>query len=356
MAPYLIISLLLVFLTLFDKTKLESVFYWMLVLILLIFSGFRVGGTGQADYYNYLFFYSLYTSFQDVLLGIGAVEIGFRMLSYIGNSLNLEGQFIIISMALLAFVPVVLLIKKYSFYPIASLVFLMPYFFTMNMHSSRTSAAAGLGLLAIHYFYQSKRILYILFFFLAMSFHTSAICLVFILLTKLNYRKLLFLLILSSVIGLILNPLFLIANIVDLIGLNQVANKILSYQGSEKFGYGMAIYDPRIILNIIICLLIYNIKSSTHSSLINFYYKTYFIGTICLVLFSSLTIVAWRVSYFFLISAVIVLPALSKHYNNRFFERIAAKRLMSTIMVFIYLMYFLPIIISALPYEFYFKI
>lgn len=356
MAPYLVVTLSILFLTLFDRTKLESVFYWTLVIILLVFSGFRIGGTGLNDYDNYLFFYSLFTNFQDTLMGIGNAEIGFRILSYIGNSLHLEGQFIIVSMALIAFIPIAFLVKKYSFYPIASLIFLMPYFLTMNMHSSRTSVAAGLGFLAIHYFYQSKRILYILFFCLAMSFHTSAICLLLVLLTKLEYRKLLLLLVISFILGAFIGLLPLIAAILDLLGLNRVAYKIISYGGSEQFGQRMAIYDPRIILNTIICLLIYNIKSSVSSDRINFYYKTYFIGTITLIAFSSITIIAWRVSYFFLIAAVLVLPALSKHYNTRFFESLSTRRLMSTIMIFIYFLYFLPIILIAEPYEFYFKL
>lgn len=356
MTPYLVVSTLLLLLTLFDRSKLETLFFWVISSILLIFSAFRIGGTGTADYDNYLFFYSLFTNLQDSLRGIGNVEIGFRMLSYIGNTFHFEGQFIIVAMATLSLVPIVFLVKKYSFYPIASLVFLMPYFFTMNMHSSRTAVAGALGLMAIHYFYKSNRVLCILFFLLALSFHSVAICLVLILLTKLDYRKLLMLLVISFILSAFLSLLPLIATILDLLGLGNIASKIISYQGSEKFGYRMAIYDPRIILNTFICLLIYNIKGSIKSDLIDFYYKTYFIGTISLIAFSSLTIVAWRVSYFFLITAVLVLPALSKHYNTRFFESLSTKRLMSTMLVFVYFLYFLPIILTAQPYEFYFKL
>lgn len=356
MTPYLVVSTFLLLLTLFDRSKLETLFFWVISSILLIFSAFRIGGTSTGDYDNYLFFYSLFTDFQDAVRGIGNVEIGFRMLSYIGNTFHFEGQFIIAAMAFLSFVPIVFLVKKYSFYPIASLVFLMPYFLTMNMHSSRTSVAAALGLLAIHYFYKSNRALYILFFLLAFSFHSSAICLLLILLTKLDYRKLLMLLVISFIISIFVSLLPIIAALLDLLGLGSIANKITSYQVSERFGYKMAIYDPRIILNTIICLLIYNIKGSVSSDCINFYYKTYFIGTIILITFSSLTIVAWRVSYFFLITAVLVLPALSKHYNTRFFESLSTKRLMSTMLVFVYFLYFLPIILTAQPYEFYFKL
>lgn len=356
MIPYLIVTLSLVFLTLFDRSKLEPFFFWVISCILLIFSAFRIGGTSTADYENYLFFYSLFTDFKDVLGGIGHAEIGFRALSYIGNTFHFEGQFIIVAMATLSLVPIVFLVKKYSFYPIASLVFLMPYFLTMNMHSSRTSVAAAFGLLAIHYFYQSNRALYTLFFLLALSFHSSAICLILILLTKLDYRKLLMLLVVSVIVGAFVNLLPLIAAILELFGLSIIANKITSYQGSEDFAYRVLIYDPRIILNIIICLLIYNIRSYVNSDRISFYYKTYFIGTILLIALSSLAIVSWRISYYFLITAVLVLPALSKHYNSKFFESLPAKRLMSTIMIFIYFLYFLPLILTAQPYEFYFKL
>lgn len=354
MLPYMVITILLMFVTLFDKTKLQTLIFSFFSSILLVFSAFRIGGTGEGDYYNYLYFYSLITDWEDVFESKINAEIGFRFFSYLGNTLNFDGQFIIIVMAILSFVPLLILIKKYSYYPIASLIFLMPYFLTMNMHSTRTAVAAGLGLVFIHLYYKSQKISAFIFFVIALSFHSSAICLLLIVLTRLGYRKLLILLILSLLIGSILNPLNLISQAFSIMGLSKFAMKVVSYEGSSDYGYSMSIYDPRIVMNLLICLLIYNIRNSVTNKQDIFYFKVYFIGTIFLIAFSSLTIVAWRVSYYYLISVVFVLPSLCTYYNYKIFQSLQAKRIMSFIMIFIYFIYSVPLIIAAQPYEFYF--
>lgn len=354
MLPYMAITVLLVFSTLFDKTKLETVIFWIFSAVLLAFSAFRIGGTGEGDYYNYLYFYSLITDWKDIFESRVNAEIGFRFFSYLGNMFNFDGQFIIIVMAILSLLPLSILIKKYSYYPIASYVFLMPYFLTMNMHTSRTAVSASFGLVFIHLYYKERKTLAAIFFMAALSFHSSAICLLLILLTRLSYRKLLILLTISFVIGTVLNPLNLIAELFNVMGLSRFAIKVISYQGSSEFGYNINVYDPRIIINFLICLLIYNTRNSVNNEQDIFYFKIYFVGTITLIAFSSLAIVAWRISYYYLISATFVLPSLCKYYNYQIFQSLQAKRMMSAFMLFIYFIYSLPLIIGAEPYEFYF--
>lgn len=54
MLPYILLTLIVGFATLFDKLKYQNTIFMFLSLVMLIFSGFRVGGTGIGDYDAYL--------------------------------------------------------------------------------------------------------------------------------------------------------------------------------------------------------------------------------------------------------------------------------------------------------------
>lgn len=354
MLPYIGVLLLLFYSVIFDRTKYEKVVFHFLSLILLAFCAFRVGGTGPADYDAYLRLYTKVANWEDVMDPTIHAELGFRLLSFIGNTVNYEGQFIIFSMALLSIIPVLWLINKYSYFPIASLLFWMPYFLTMNMHSSRISVAASFGLLFIVSFYKFKKINCLIFFLLALLFHSSAICLLLIFLTRLTYRTLLVSILLALLLSSVISPFILIADVFSLLGLEHIAWLIKSYISSEDYGYPMKLYDPRIILSLMSVFLIYNIRKSISLSFESYIFKVFFVGVILMLAFSSVTIIAWRLSYFYLVSCVLVIPLICKYYNFRFFNSLRCVRVMSIFFSFIYALYTLPIIIGAEPYSFYF--
>ncbi|MCS6237817.1 EpsG family protein [Shewanella baltica] len=354
MLPYIFFIIVLLISTIFDKTKFEKLTFLILSLFLLTFSAFRVGGTGLADYDAYLRLYSKIVNWESVIDPTIHAELGFRLLSFIGNAAGFEGQFIIFSMALLAAIPVLWLINKYSYYPIVSLLFWTPYFLTMNMHSSRISVAVSFGLLFIISFYESRKLSSVILFLIAVSFHSSAICLFLVFLTCFTYRTLLVLIVLALLFGLVFNPFFLIANVFSLIGMDHIAWLIKSYISSEDYGYPMKLYDPRIILSLMTTLLIYNIRKSVIHGFDSYIFKVFFVGVFLMIAFSSVTIIAWRLSYFYLVSCVLVIPLICKYYNFRFFNSFGHIRMMSVFYSFVYVLYTLPIILGAQPYRFYF--
>lgn len=353
MLPYIGVLLLLFYSVIFDRTKYEKVVFLSLSLMLIVFCAFRVGGTGPADYDAYLRLYTKVASWESVIDPTIHAELGFRILSFIGNVSGFEGQFIIFSMALLSMMPIFWLINKYSYYPIVSLLFWVPYFLTMNMHASRVSVAASFGFLFIVSFYKSNKFTCITFFLLAFLFHSSAICLLFIFLTRFSFRTLGSFIILALFFGIALNPLFLIADIFKIIGMDHIAWLIKSYISSEDYGYPMKLYDPRIILSLMSVFLIYNIRKSINHSFDFYIFKVFLVGVILMVAFSSVTIIAWRLSYFYLISCVLVIPLVCKYYNFRLFISFGRIRIMSLLYSFIYTLYTLPIILGAQPYKFY---
>ena len=149
MTPYFTLLFTLAIATLFDGKKIDKILFIILTFVMLLFSAFRVGGVGLGDYDAYLRLYLLTDTFEKVINPEVHAEIGFRFISFLGNFFGFGEQYIIIVMAMLALIPVAYMIYKYSPYKILSLIVWMPYFLTMNMHSSRTSVAASFGLLFI---------------------------------------------------------------------------------------------------------------------------------------------------------------------------------------------------------------
>lgn len=354
MLPYISIVFLLLAFSVFDKTKFENIVFIFFSFSLMIFSGFRVGGTGPGDYDAYLRLFYQVSDWHSVTDSKIHAEIGFRLMSYWGNLMNFDGQFIILTMALLSSLPIIIVIKKYSYYPVLSLIVWMPYFFTMNMHSSRIAVSAAFCLCFFISIYYRRFIFSVFFSVTAIAFHTSSLAIILLFLVRFKIKTLFFLFMLSFVVGGLFSPFPLLTHILSIIGLERASWFVESYMLSSDYGYPMPIYDPRILLVCIILFLIYNIRRSILESFHEYIFKLTFIGGIIILLFSSVTIMAWRVSYLFLLSTVISIPILCQYYNYRLFYFLNAKRIASIIFGVVYLIYALPIVFSSLPYQFYF--
>lgn len=353
MFPYILLLVTILLMTLFDGKKYDKIIFSLLVLWMFIFAAFRVGGTGTGDYDAYLRLYSLTDTFEKVLNPEIHAEIGFRILSFLGHFLGFSGQYIIVAMAFLSIIPVTYVIYKYSPYKILSLLVWMPYFLTMNIHSSRTSVAAGFGLLFILYFYRRKLMLALGCILLAISFHTSALILMGVLLYRLSLQKLLYILLVSSVFVFLTYPLELIYKFLDLLGLTSISYSIQEYILSESYGYPMALYDPRLMISFFVIFLIVNYKKYIEQYFPMYYFKIYFVGFTLMILFSSVTIIAWRGGYFLLLVSVIVIPMIAKVYNDSIYRKITINRVMSFFMTITYTLYSLSIILKAEEYNFF---
>ncbi|EKO3621481.1 EpsG family protein [Vibrio metschnikovii] len=354
MLPYISIIFLLLAFSVFDKTKFENIAFIFFSFALVIFSGFRVGGTGPGDYDAYIRLYYQVSDWYAVVDPKIHAEIGFRLMSYLGNLMNFEGHFIILTMALLSSVPIIIIVKNYSCYPILSLIVWIPYFLTMNMHSSRIAVAAAFCLCFFISTYYRRFIFSVFFSVVAIAFHTSSLVIILLFLVRFKIKTLFFLFMISFVVGGLFSPFSILTHILSIIGLERASWFVESYKSSSDYGYPMAVYDPRILLNIGVSLLIFNIRKSVSNPFHEYIFKLTFIGTIIMLLFSSVTIMAWRVSYLFLLSTVISIPILCQYYNYRLFYFLNAKRIASIIFGVVFLIYALPIVFTSLPYQFYF--
>jgi hypothetical protein len=350
MLPYILLTLLVGFSALFDKSKYQKPIFILLSLLMLVFSGFRVGGTGTGDYDAYLRLYSEVGSFDAVINPTIHAEIGFRFLSFVGNSLGLTGQFIIFAMAFLSLTIILRLIYKLSPYPLLSLFILLPFFFIFNMQTSRTAVAAAFGVLFLHKFIDKEFLIAAFYLTLAVFFHYSALILILVCLVGLSFNMLFFSMALSFMAGLLLNPIAMLINIFNHIGFSRLSDFLSIYLNSSEYGYPMAIYDPRIMLVIGVSCLIYRARRSLRYN--EKYYKIYLIGVMVLLIFSSNTAIALRSSYYFLIVGVLVIPFLSEAYNIATSLNHGMKRTLSCVFVVVYMLYTFALIANFQPYNF----
>lgn len=354
MLPYLVLLMLITAATLFDGKRIDKILFCFLATLMLFFSALRVGGTGTGDYDAYLRLYSLTDTFEKVINPTVHAEIGFRFLSLFGHSLGFGEQYIIIAMAVLALVPVAYVIYKYSPYKMLSLLIWMPYFLTMNMHSSRTSVAAAFGLIFIILFYKKKWVMALLCFVIAVSFHSSALILVSVFLARVSLKKLFYILFSTFFVLLFVSPFELVIKIFESVGLGRLSSIMQMYITSGEYGYAMKLYDPRIILGVMIVVLIFYCQKHISKYFDIYYFKLYIIGVLLMITFSDVVIVAWRVSYFVLLIGVIVIPWLAKIYNDLIQQKSGNKRVVSSVFIVLYFLYAMPIILSSEPFKFLF--
>lgn len=356
MIPYLFLLLTTTSATLFSSLRYEKAFFYLISIFLLIISAFRVGGTGTGDYEEYQRLYLLINNWHSVINPHIHVEFGFRLVSYLGNLASLHPQFIILFMAASSTIIVATIIYKHSSYRLLSLLVWLPYFLTMNMQTSRISVAAAFGLLFMVSF-QKKNIIYSIFFLLlAISFHSSSLILILIFLTYLSLNKLFllcFIAIFSSLIG---SPFDFIASGFNFIGLDRYAGFINIYLASNEYGYPMPIYDPRILLGFIILFFTFRIRSIIYKTPQEFYFKIFTIGVFIMILFSSVTILAWRASYFFLLSGVLVVPWLTKIYDYLGLKNRGIDHSGTLLFSLIYFTFAVSIVFKSQPYYFFFNL
>lgn len=353
MLPYFALLFAIVFGTLFDGKKIEKIIFISLSIWMLVLSAFRVGGTGTGDYDAYLRLYLATDTYDKVVNPEIHAEIGFRVLAYLGNIAGFGEQYIIIAMAILAFIPVVYIIYKFSPYRLLSLLVWMPYFLAMNMQTSRTSIAAAFGLLFMVFYGEKKWVIALLCLSIAVLFHSSAFILFLVLLASVSLKKLFYATCFIFLTLFFVSPFEFLLKLFEILHLTRFYDFLISYLVSDDYGYPMQIYDPRIILAMGVVFLIFKFQKNIPQYFDMYYCKLYIIGAMLMVIFSHVVIMAWRVSYLFLIISIIVIPWLSKLCNILIYRNLGINRVMSSLFVLLYFLYASSLILKAQTYVFY---
>ena len=325
--------------------------------LMFIFAATR--GSGDADYYNYLWFAKdIGTDFSKVMNFSYPVEFSFRLASYLINLIGLSRQWVIVLMNFLSIGPVTYVAIKKSVNPFLSAIIFLPIFLQFDMQTSRTATAIGLGLLSIYLASEKKRIKSLFVLVLAVSFHKSAVVLIpFLIYLEIDLSNLVkcVIVLASLVVSVFSKVVFAIAaSIFSKIGLGILSRKIITYTFEGKFAYGMKLFDPRIIfflLLFIVSIMYLDKKTFQGDRMDKAAVKAMVFGLCVMLVFRSSTAIAFRFSSYFAILEMFYLPMMIKKLKYK--DSLAAFLLILSIVVFI-IPYAIYISVDAPAYDFFF--
>lgn len=296
----------------------------LLVLFLILFAFAALRGSGNGDYYTYLTNASYINSFSDVLNNNFPMEIGFRFLSYMTNLLNLSYQWPLILMNFISLTVIFLIIARRSTNPILSGLTFMPFFFMFDMQAARTAPAIAISMIGIKFLIEGKMFKYFLTIIIASLFHAVALVMLPVYFIR-KYNTFSTLNIVFTILlipfSYILNFLEVVIRLLTAVGLGQLGNRLLNYTGDMTYGYSYSLLDPRFLLLVIIFLgTYYLIKNESRSKHVELYYLLIWLSIISIIFFRSNTFVVNRISSFFSIYMILLVPELlsliRKKYGN----------------------------------------
>lgn len=341
----------------FSKSKQKHISLGFMFFVMFIFAALR--GSGDGDYYNYLWFTrDIGTDFSKVLNFSYPVEFSFRFLSYLVNLFGMSRQWVIVIMNLFSILPTAYLIAKKSDNPFLSAIIFLPIFIQFDMQTSRTATAIGLGLMAIYENTKKNYFLTSLFFVFSFSFHRSSIILLpFLILMHCDIKRnikiftvgLAFVL---SVFSKLMLKVF--AKILSAIGFGRMSIKIISYTFEGRFASSMSFMDPRIIFALLLfitSLMYYENNSFKKLSIKDTNIKAVWFSLIVFLLFRSSTAIAFRFATFFTILQTLYIPMVIK--DIRKLDKLGAFMISLSILAFI-IPYWIYLMIEAPPYDLFF--
>lgn len=299
---YYILFFLIMFLSIFDLVKInkniKTYIFFVACFLIIVFGGLRdeVG----TDWYNYK------------LLFLGEktdVEYSYIFLSNFFKSVNCGYSSFLFFIFILAFYLKAKTLKKYSKYPIISLLVYIPTVLIIyDMNGIRQGLALGITLYSFKYIIEKNKIKFFLSILIATTIHISAI--VFLpafFISKLNIGNKMNL---SVLLLMLLNLYF-----------NIMSKIIISLYSMFPYRFFQRVYDYSIISKednnimgliqrlIIFIIAFYFLKRlENEDNNISYFIKFYTISTYIYILFYNFGIVASRGSAYYKIFELILIP------------------------------------------------
>lgn len=341
----------------FTKKNEKYIMAGLMFLVMFIFAALR--GSGDGDYYNYLWFsYDIGTDFTKVMNSAYPVEFSFRLFAYIFNVLGISRQWVIVTMNFFSLLPTAYVFIKKSENPFLSVLIFLPIFIQFDMQTSRTATAIGLGLLSIYFNSEKKYFKSILFLAFAISFHKSAaILLPFLIVMHIPIGN--FLKILSVGLALMISVfssrfMGIFSKLLSSLGLSRLATKVVGYTFEGRFASSMSFFDPRIIfclLLFITSIMYYKKNDFKTLSMEDASLKAVWFSVMMYLVFRSSTAIAFRFGTFFTVLQALYIPKLIK--DIRKYDRLVVYLLYLSILLFI-IPYWIYLMAEAPSYDFFF--
>ena len=291
------------------KSKIR---FYVGLIILFLFAALR--GVSNGDYDAYLTRGKEIDSLYKIIYNNTNMELGYCFLYYLINLFHLLEQTIIISMNFISILCISKFINKYSENKCLSLLLFLPLYFQFDMQAARTAVAISITVLGVNYIFKRRFFFFCLTIFLAMLFHRSAVV-VFPLYFIYNLRVSLLAGLTSIVASVCYVKLIGMDNtvlyILKTLRLNNFYAKYFGYVNNKRFGYPFSLVDPRLLL----CILVYVVskvicKNSNKAE--KFFINCGLMNVLIMILFSEHTIFCCRLSAYFNVYCIIIVPLILK--------------------------------------------
>lgn len=279
-------------------------------------------GNGSGDYFAYLTRGEYIDSLYKVFHNTTQMEIGYCMLYYIVNLFGLPRQFVIMGMNYISLSCIAVFIKKYSEDWCLSLLVFLPLYFQFDMQSARSAVAISISSLCLGYAMERKPLKFVIVLLCAMTFHASAMIvlpLYLLVYLKMNLVSGLFLIGLDMLFVKIIGFDWIAVNLLNIAGLKSFSDRYLQYAvvNADEYGYSFSLTDPRLLILIAIFVLAVTLikkKGKLEAMLVN----CCLANILLLVLFSEHTALANRLSVFYNVYLIILIPSIIKNLKERF--------------------------------------
>jgi len=308
---------LVLFLLIGSFLKQDKKIFILSFLIMLLIGGLRGISVGT-DTINYK---DLYSGVE-----LKGFEVGYYYLNDYIISHGYNFQIMIFISMLLCLFPVFFVSSKLSSRPLLSVtLYVLLYFYFNSFNVMRQSIAISLFFLALYFYHKNNKSGYIISIIVAALFHTTAlIVLVIYPFYKIHIHKFIYIiLILVSFFVGALNIFPLILQKFDIGELYKVYLEV-SLGSATSFSF------TRLLLNM---WLLYLIISGNHNDL---FLKNFFIGVFLLNIFSFSPVLA-RISQYFLLAQIIVIPNLMLSHSYKYQRNFQVIGVLYAIIVFAFL-------------------
>lgn len=313
MWPYILVILIIFILQFKSNNKeKEKCQFYIGVIILFFFAAFR--GVSNGDYTAYLKLGKEVDSVHKIFNNNTHMEIGYSILYYFINLFHFPEQSIIIAMNLISLYFVTKFINQYSLNKNLSLLLFLPLYFQFDMHAARTAVAISISTIGITYVLQRHIFKFCIAIFFATLFHSSA-AIVLPIYFFMNININLFIGVIT-ILGSMCYVYFVgldktVLLIFQKLNLQNFYVRYYHYVNDNDFGYRFSLIDPRLLY----CIFIYIISKKVlkkATRIENFFINCSLANVLIMILFSEHTIFACRLSAFYNIYSIILVPIILK--------------------------------------------
>jgi len=313
MIPYVLLILFIVILQIRNKNVLdkENHKYVFSLIILFLFAALR--GNGDGDYFTYIQYSKYITTFESVINNNFPMEIGFRIISYFINIINANQQFVIIIMNAISITCVGIFINRYSSNKMMSVFLFLPFYFSFDMHTARTAVAIGISLLSLKYVIDKNFFKFLIVVLVSSAFHTISLAVLiiyFLAYLKINVKFGILLITMVVISTSIVSVDKTVISLFDMIGLHSIGSRYSIYVSNESYGYAFNIFDPRLIIAIGLFVFA-KLRLPNPNEIEKLLINITWLSAIVMIVMREHTIFVIRMSSFFTIYSIVLVPLLS---------------------------------------------